>query len=125
MTGPKAGIASSVRLGASNVTRRFGPVVANDRVNFEVERGTVHAIVGGNGAGKSTLMRILQGLDRPDEGCVLVDGAPAVLLVPADAFDRGIGMVHQEFMLVPVLTLLENLVLAKEPVDRFGRIDRR
>jgi simple sugar transport system ATP-binding protein len=125
MTGPKRGIASSVRLGASNVTRRFGPVVANDRVNFEAERGTVHAIVGGNGAGKSTLMRILQGLDRPDEGFVLVDGAPTVFLGPADAFDRGIGMVHQEFMLVPGLTLLENLVLAKEPVDRFGRIDRQ
>lgn len=125
MTEAKTGVASSVRLGASNVTRRFGSVVANDGVNFEAGRGTVHAIVGGNGAGKSTLMRILQGMDRPDEGFVLVDGAPTVFLGPAYAFDQGIGMVHQEFMLVPGLTLLENLVLAKEPVDRFGRIDRR
>ena len=87
-------------------------------------RGTIHAIVGGNGAGKSTLMRILQGMDRPDEGIVIVDGSPVVSLGPAEAFACGIGMVHQEFMLVPGLTLLENLVLAREPVDAFGRIDK-
>ena len=115
---------TSIRLGALNVTRRFGAIVANDGINFRAERGTVHAIVGGNGAGKSTLMRILQGLDRPDEGVVVVDGVPTVFLGPADAFARGIGMVHQEFMLVPGLTLLENLVLAHEPVDALGRIDR-
>ena len=107
-----------------NVTRRFGALVANDGINFRAERGTVHAIVGGNGAGKSTLMRILQGMDRPDEGVVIVDGSPVVFLGPADAFACGIGMVHQEFMLVPGLTLLENLVLAHEPVDAFGRIDK-
>jgi general nucleoside transport system ATP-binding protein len=115
---------ASVRLGAMNVTRRFGALIANDGINFHAERGTVHAIVGGNGAGKSTLMRILQGMDRPDEGVVIVDGSPVVFLGPADAFACGIGMVHQEFMLVPGLTLLENLVLAHEPVDRLGRIDR-
>jgi general nucleoside transport system ATP-binding protein len=115
---------ASVRLGARGVTRRFGAVVANDAVHLEARRGTVHAIVGGNGAGKSTLMRILQGMDRPDEGAVIVDGAPIRLHGPADAFARGIGMVHQEFMLVPGLTLLENLVLAHEPVDAIGRIDR-
>ncbi len=91
----------TTRLGAYRVTRRFGAVTANDAIDFRAERGTVHAIVGGNGAGKSTLMRILQGMDRPDEGVVLVDGTPAVFLGPADAFARGIGMVHQEFMLVP------------------------
>jgi ABC-type uncharacterized transport system ATPase subunit len=114
----------TVRLGAQGVTRRFGAVLANDAIDFRALRGTVHAIVGGNGAGKSTLMRILQGVDRPDSGVILLDGAPAIFAGPADAFARGVGMVHQEFMLAPGLTLLENLVLAAEPVDGFGRIDR-
>ncbi|WP_187967805.1 ABC transporter ATP-binding protein [Aquibium microcysteis] len=114
----------SVRLGAQGVTRRFGPVLANDAIDFRARRGTVHAIVGGNGAGKSTLMRILQGVDRPDSGVILLDGEPATFAGPADAFARGVGMVHQEFMLAPGLTLLENLMLAAEPVDGLGRIDR-
>lgn len=114
----------SIRLGAHRIVRRFGPIVANNDINFRAIRGTVHAIVGGNGAGKSTLMRILQGMDRPDEGVVIVDGLPTVFLGPADAFARGIGMVHQEFMLVPGLTLLENLVLAHEPVGALGRVDK-
>ena len=112
------------RLGARSVTRRFGPVTANDGIDFDAGRGTVHAIVGGNGAGKSTLMRILQGLDRPDEGSVTIDGRPVEFTGPADAFEYGIGMVHQEFMLVPGLTLLENLVLSSEPVDRLGQLDK-
>jgi simple sugar transport system ATP-binding protein len=112
-----------VRLGARGVTRRFGALVANDNVDFSAAAGSIHAIVGGNGAGKSTLMRILQGMDRPDEGTVIVDGEPAVLGGPAEAFARGIGMVHQEFMLVPGLTLLENLVLAREPVKGLMLID--
>ena len=116
---------TDIRLGTYRVTRRFGRLVANDSVNFKARRGTVHAIVGGNGAGKSTLMRILQGMDKPDEGVVLVDGLPIAFQGPGHAFERGIGMVHQEFMLVPGLTLLENLILAKEPVDGIGRIDRR
>jgi simple sugar transport system ATP-binding protein len=120
----QAAFDQTMRLGALNVTRRFGALVANDDITFRAERGKVHAIVGGNGAGKSTLMRILQGMDRPDEGMVVVDGNPTVFLGPADAFARGIGMVHQEFMLVPGLTLLENLVLAHEPVDALGRIDK-
>lgn len=114
---------SVVRLGARGLVRRFGTLVANDRVDFAARRGTVHAIVGGNGAGKSTLMRILQGVDQPNEGSVLVDGQPAIFRRPADAFARGIGMVHQEFMLVPGLTLLENLILAREPADTLGRLD--
>ncbi|MDW6022459.1 ABC transporter ATP-binding protein [Mesorhizobium sp. BAC0120] len=124
LPGEQTGFDQSVRLGALNVTRRFGALVANDDITFRAERGKVHAIVGGNGAGKSTLMRILQGMDRPDQGVVVVDGLPAVFLGPADAFACGIGMVHQEFMLVPGLTLLENLVLAHEPVDAIGRIDK-
>src|SRR4051812_10773718 len=93
-----------VRLGARGVTRRFGPLVANDHVDFSAMAGTIHAIVGGNGAGKSTLMRILQGMDRPDEGTVIVNHEPVSLSGPAEAFRLGIGMVHQEFMLVPGLT---------------------
>jgi ABC-type uncharacterized transport system ATPase subunit len=104
------------RLGARGVTRRFGTLVANDSVDFSAMPGTIHAIVGGNGAGKSTLMRILQGMDHPDDGTVIIDGEPARLGGPSEAFARGIGMVHQEFMLVPGLTLLENLVLAREPL---------
>jgi simple sugar transport system ATP-binding protein len=115
----------AIRLGARQVTRRFGAVVANDRVDLAVAPGTIHAVVGGNGAGKSTLMRILQGVDSPDEGSVLLDDAPARLSGPADAFARGIGMVHQEFMLAPNLTLLENLILAREPVGPGGLIDWR
>lgn len=113
-----------VRLGARGVTRRFGLLTANDHVDFSALAGTIHAIVGGNGAGKSTLMRILQGVDRPDEGTVIVNGEPVSLSGPAEAFKLGIGMVHQEFMLVPGLTLLENLILAREPVKGIGVIDR-
>ena len=115
--------APAVRLGAQGITRRFGRVIACDRVDFTAAPGTIHAIVGGNGAGKTTLMRILQGLEQPDEGQVIVNDAPASLANPAAAFARGIGMVHQEFMLVQDLTLLENLILGREPVRR-GMIDR-
>jgi ABC-type uncharacterized transport system ATPase subunit len=104
--------------------RRFGGVVANDDVTLSIAPGTVHAIVGENGAGKTTLMRILYGLDRPDAGTVVVADAPVRLTGPADATRRGIGMVHQEFKLVEELSLLENLVLGREPVRR-GRLDWR
>ena len=114
-----------VRLGARRVTRAFGSVLANDRVDLSVAPTTIHAVVGGNGAGKSTLMRILQGVDRPDEGSVILDDRPVRLTGPADAYARGIGMVHQEFMLAPPLTLLENLVLAREPFGFGGLIDWR
>ncbi|MCR5856724.1 ABC transporter ATP-binding protein [Mesorhizobium sp. J428] len=124
MTAQDKAPASDIRLGARGVTRRFGRLVANDAIDFSARRGTIHAIVGGNGAGKSTLMRILQGMDHPSEGTVVVNGEPVSFAGPADAFDHGIGMVHQEFMLVPGLSLLENLILAKEPVGGLGRIDR-
>ena len=114
-----------IRIGARDLTRRYGPVVANDRIDLAVAPGTIHSVVGGNGAGKSTLMRILQGVDWPDEGTVILEDAPVRLKGPADAFARGVGMVHQEFMLAPPLTLLENLILAREPVARGGRIDWR
>ena len=117
--------AVSVRIGARGVTRRFGAVVANDRVDLSVEPRTIHAVVGGNGAGKSTLMRILQGVDVPDEGAVVLDDQPVQLNGPADAFARGVGLVHQEFMLAPPLSLLENLILAREPMAFRGLIDWR
>jgi general nucleoside transport system ATP-binding protein len=97
------------------ITKRFGPVVANDRVDFDLKRGEVHALLGENGAGKSTLMSILYGLYRPDEGEIRVDGEPVVVDSPATAIELGIGMVHQHFMLVPVMTVTENIVLGSEP----------
>jgi simple sugar transport system ATP-binding protein len=105
----------SARLGARRVTRRFGRILANDNVDLSVAPATIHGVVGENGAGKTTLMRILYGFDRPDSGTVIVDDEPVELSGPADGLARGIGMVHQDFMLVPELTLLENLVLGAEP----------
>jgi general nucleoside transport system ATP-binding protein len=119
----KAGEAR-VRLGARGITRRFGALTANDQIDFSARPGTIHAIVGGNGAGKSTLMRILQGMDQPDEGSIIVNDSAVALSGPAEAFRLGIGMVHQEFMLVNQLTMLENLILAREPVSSLGVIDR-
>jgi general nucleoside transport system ATP-binding protein len=97
------------------ITKRFGAVVANDGVDFELRPGEVHALLGENGAGKSTLMSILYGVYRPTEGEILVDGEPVQIDSPADAIALGIGMVHQHFMLVPVMTVTENMVLGQEP----------
>lgn len=93
------------------ITKRFGPVVANHRVDLTVLPGTVHTILGENGAGKSTLMKILYGLHRPDEGTVALRGAPVEIASPADAIGHGLGMIHQHFMLVPTLTVAENVAL--------------
>jgi ABC-type uncharacterized transport system ATPase subunit len=97
------------------ITKRFGPVVANDRIDFDLRQGEVHALLGENGAGKSTLMSILYGLYSPDEGEIRVNGEPAEIDSPSRAIDLGIGMVHQHFMLVPVMTVTENIVLGEEP----------
>jgi ABC-type uncharacterized transport system ATPase subunit len=99
-------------------------VVANSDVNLAARAGEVHAIVGENGAGKSTLMKILYGLQKPDEGTIAVDGREVVFHSPADAIKAGIGMVHQHFMLADNLTVLENVVLGSEPT-RLGLLDRR
>jgi simple sugar transport system ATP-binding protein len=99
----------------NGITKRFPGVVANSDVTLRVARGTVHAIVGENGAGKSTLMKILYGMQRPDEGTIEVDGAAVSFHTPADAIKAGIGMVHQHFKLADNLTVLENVVLGSEP----------
>jgi simple sugar transport system ATP-binding protein len=105
------------------ITKRFPGVIANRDINIAVRRGTVHAIVGENGAGKSTLMKILYGMQRPDEGTIGVDGTQLTLATPADAIAAGIGMVHQHFMLADNFTVLENVVLGSEPTKAGGRID--
>jgi simple sugar transport system ATP-binding protein len=97
------------------ITKRFPGIVANNRVDFELAQGEVHALLGENGAGKSTLMNILYGLYHPDEGEIRLNGAPVRIDSPRDAIDLGIGMVHQHFMLIPVMTVAENIVLAREP----------
>src|SRR5262245_36205546 len=98
-----------------NITKRFGTVLANDRVNIAVRSGSIHAIVGEHGAGKSTAMLIAYGFYRADDGNVLVDGTPQKINTPHDAIALGIGMVHQHFMLVDTMTVAENIVLGVEP----------
>ena len=97
------------------ITKQFPGVLANDRIDFDLMKGEVHALLGENGAGKSTLMNILYGLYHPDGGAIRVNGEPIRISSPRDAIDRGIGMVHQHFMLIPVMTVAENIVLATEP----------
>jgi simple sugar transport system ATP-binding protein len=97
------------------ITKRFPGVLANDKVNFDLRSGEVHALLGENGAGKSTLMNILYGLYTPDEGEILLRGKPIELGSTKAAIEHGIGMVHQHFMLIPVMTVAENIVLATEP----------
>ena len=102
------------------ITKRFPGVVANRDVSLAVAPRTVHALVGENGAGKSTLMKILYGMQRPDEGVILLGGIETVLASPAEAMAAGIGMVHQHFMLADNLTVLENIVIGAEPVAGIG-----
>src|SRR5882762_5082006 len=98
-----------------NITKRFGDVLANDKINIVVKPGTIHAIVGENGAGKSTAMRIAYGFYKADSGDILVDGEVRNISTPHDAIALGIGMVHQHFMLVDTMTVAENIVLGAEP----------
>jgi ABC-type uncharacterized transport system ATPase subunit len=97
------------------MTKSFPGVLANDHINLTLEKGEIHALLGENGAGKTTLMNILYGLYKPDEGEILVAGKPADIHTPNDAIALGIGMVHQHFMLVPVMTVTENVMLGIEP----------
>ncbi len=97
-----------------NITKRFPGVLANDKISFTLEPGEIHAFLGENGAGKSTLMNILYGLYAPDEGEILINGKPVTIHGPTDAIRLGLGMVHQHFMLVPTLTVAENITLGTE-----------
>lgn len=105
------------------ITKRFGSFTANDRISIEVRPGEIHALLGENGAGKSTLMNVLYGLYQPDEGEIVVDGAPQHFRGPGDAMAAGIGMVHQHFMLVPVFTVAENVMLGHEDTKFAGALD--
>jgi simple sugar transport system ATP-binding protein len=106
------------------LTRRFGSFVANDAIDLTIEPGEIHCLLGENGAGKSTLMNMLYGLLEPSEGEILVDGEPVRFDDPGDAIAAGIGMVHQHFMLVPVFTVAENVMLGREQVRGPGLLDR-
>jgi simple sugar transport system ATP-binding protein len=107
------------------ITKEFPGIVANDDVDFELAPGEVHALLGENGAGKSTLMNIVYGLYKPDAGEILVEGKPTTFTSAKDAIEQGIGMVHQHFMLIPVMTVAENIVLGTEPVRDGILLDER
>ncbi|MEU5886564.1 ABC transporter ATP-binding protein [Streptomyces sp. NPDC047461] len=109
----------------AGITKRFPGVVANHDIHLTVRKGTVHALVGENGAGKSTLMKILYGMQKPDEGTIAVGGTQVSFGSPADAIARGIGMVHQHFMLADNLTVLENVVLGSEKLYGIGGTARK
>jgi simple sugar transport system ATP-binding protein len=112
------------RLQMRGITKRYPGVVANDHIHLDVRAGEIHALLGENGAGKTTLMNVLYGLARPDEGEILLDGQAVNIADPADAIARGIGMVHQHFMLVPVLTVAENILLGAETMANPVFLDR-
>jgi ABC-type uncharacterized transport system ATPase subunit len=114
-----------VKLELAGITKRFGALVANDGIDLTVEPGEIHCLLGENGAGKSTLMNVLFGLLHADSGEIRVDGEPVRFADPGDAIARGIGMVHQHFMLVPVFSVAENVVLGFEPTRRLGFLDRK
>ncbi|MFC6772459.1 ATP-binding cassette domain-containing protein, partial [Halorubrum pallidum] len=105
--------APAVRL--DGITKRFGDVVANDDVDFTLESGSIHALLGENGSGKTTLMSVLYGLYDQNSGTIHVDGEERTFDSPRDAMDAGIGMIHQHFQLVKPMTVLQNIVLGHEP----------
>jgi ABC-type uncharacterized transport system ATPase subunit len=107
------------------ITKRYPGVLANDHIDLDVRRGEIHALLGENGAGKTTLMNVLYGLARPDSGQILLDGEAVQIASPADAIARGISMVHQHFMLIPVLTVAENVILGAETMANPVIVDRK
>ncbi|NLS09789.1 ABC transporter ATP-binding protein [Nesterenkonia sp. MY13] len=112
-----------MKLELQGVTKRFGTFTANDRIDLSVEPGEIHALLGENGAGKSTLMNTIYGLYSPDEGQILLDDQPVDFTGPGDAVRAGIGMVHQHFMLIPVFSVTESVMLGYEPTKGPGMID--
>ena len=114
-----------MRVELRGITKRFGSFTANDAISLTVEPGQIHCLLGENGAGKSTLMNVVFGLLHADEGQILIDGEPVTFANSGDAVRKGIGMVHQHFMLVPVFTVAENVVLGFEPTKSLGRLDAK
>ena len=112
-----------MKLELRNITKKFGTLTANDNISLILEPGEIHSLLGENGAGKSTLMNVLYGLLQPDEGQILIDGKEVKFSGPGDAMAAGIGMVHQHFMLIPVFTVAENVVLGHEPTGKIGNLD--
>ena len=112
-----------MKLELRGITKRFGTLVANDNINITVQTGEIRSLLGENGAGKSTLMNVLYGLYQPDEGQILLDDVVQEFKGPGDAMAAGIGMVHQHFMLIPVFTVAENVVLGNEPTNAIGALD--
>src|SRR5947199_5237333 len=112
-----------MRLELRGITKTFGSVAANSAIDLVVEPGEIHCLLGENGAGKSTLMNVLYGLLHADEGEILLDGTAQRFSGPGDAMRAGIGMVHQHFMLVPVFTVAENVMLGHERTRFGGRLD--
>ena len=118
-------VAAPPALEVRGITKRFPGVLANDRINLTLRKGQVLGLLGENGAGKSTLMNMIYGLYTPDEGEILVNGQPVSISGSKDAIELGIGMVHQHFQLVDVLTVTENVMLGNESVSGpFLRRDR-
>src|ERR1041384_4626188 len=121
--------AGRVAVELRGITKRFPGVVANSDIHLRVDKGTIHAIVGENGAGKSTLMKILYGLYHPDEGEIRINDRPVTIASPTDAINLGIGMIHQHFMLVPTLTVAENVALglpsSRGPLTDLDRVSKR
>ena len=114
---------SQIILEAKGITKQFPGVLASDNVNFDLRKGEIHALLGENGAGKSTLMNLIYGLHMPDKGEIIVNGKPVEIKSPNDSIAAGIGMVHQHFMLIPVFTVAENVMLGDEETKR-GSLDR-
>src|SRR5215218_9070438 len=114
-----------MKLEIKGLTKRFGSFTANDQIDLVIEPGEIHCLLGENGAGKSTLMNMLYGLLEPTAGEILVDDEPRTFASPGDAIEAGIGMVHQHFMLVPVFTVAENIMLGREQTRGAGVLDRR
>src|SRR5699024_2505245 len=112
-----------MKLELRGITKRFGALTANDSIDLTVEPGEIHSLLGENGAGKSTLMNVLYGLYQADEGDILLDDVVQHFDGPGDAMAAGIGMVHQHFMLVPVFTVAENVMLGHEETGFAGTLD--
>ena len=112
-----------MKLELRNITKRFGTLVANDKISLTLAPGEILSLLGENGAGKSTLMNVLYGLLQPDEGQILLDDKAVKFAGPGEAMAAGIGMVHQHFMLIPVFTVAENVVLGNEPTGKVGNLD--